>query len=55
MSGVPSPGDLRQACDIVLLDVMMPDIDGFEVCKRLKADATTHHIPVIMVTALDHP
>jgi two-component system cell cycle response regulator len=42
-------------CDIVLLDVMMPEMDGFEVCRRLKADPTTHHIPVVMVTALDQP
>ncbi len=42
-------------CDIVLLDVMMPDMDGFEVCKRLKADPATMHLPVVMVTALDQP
>ncbi|WP_375450861.1 PleD family two-component system response regulator [uncultured Devosia sp.] len=41
--------------DIVLLDVMMPDMDGFEVCKRLKANPKTHHLPVLMVTALDQP
>src|SRR3974390_3874514 len=45
----------RGECDIVLLDVMMPDMDGFEVCRRLKANPATHHIPVIMVTALDQP
>ena len=45
----------RAQCDIVLLDVMMPEMDGFEVCRRLKTNPKTHHIPVIMVTALDQP
>ncbi|WP_193336019.1 PleD family two-component system response regulator [Devosia beringensis] len=42
-----------QDIDIVLLDVMMPDMDGFEVCQRLKSNPRTQHIPVLMVTALD--
>src|SRR3990170_3479621 len=45
----------RAECDVVLLDVMMPDMDGFEVCRRLKCNPVTHHIPVVMVTALDQP
>lgn len=38
--------------DIILLDVMMPNIDGFEVCRQLKANALTRGIPVIFMTAL---
>src|SRR5579862_4697473 len=43
------------APDIVLLDVMMPGMDGFEVCKRIKSNPRTAHVPVVMVTALDQP
>lgn len=42
-------------CDLVLLDVMMPEMDGFEVCRRIKSNPRTAHLPVVMVTALDQP
>jgi two-component system alkaline phosphatase synthesis response regulator PhoP len=41
--------------DLILLDIMMPKISGFEVCKRLRADAGTRDIAILMVTALDQP
>jgi len=45
----------RERVDVVLLDVMMPGMDGFEVCARIKETPATSHVPVVMVTALDQP
>src|SRR5262245_43942611 len=45
----------RHQVDIILLDIMMPGMDGFEVCERLKDNPKTSHIPVVIVTALDQP
>src|SRR6516165_3870587 len=42
-------------CERADCDVMMPDMDGFEVCRRIKGGIATHHIPVVIVTALDQP
>ena len=56
MNGVDALDSIRRMKpDIVLLDVMMPGIDGIEVCRQIKSDSQTHHIPVVMVTALDQP
>ena len=43
----------RALPDLILLDLMMPEMDGFEVCRRLKANPETRHIPVIFITAED--
>jgi two-component system cell cycle response regulator len=56
MNGIDAVEAVQRARpDIVLLDVMMPGIDGIEVCRRIKSNPATQHIPVIMVTALDQP
>lgn len=39
--------------DVIILDIMMPDVDGWEICQRLRADRRTKYIPIIMLTALD--
>lgn len=43
---------VQELPDIILLDVMMPGMDGYEVCRRLKANVKTRHIPIVMLTAL---
>lgn len=40
--------------DLILLDIMMPEMDGYEVCRRLKAEAATRNIPIIFITAKSH-
>lgn len=43
----------RQSFDLILLDIMMPNVSGYEVLEKLKADPNTRHIPVIMISAVD--
>lgn len=43
----------RGECDIILLDVMMPEMSGFEVCRILKAEPETLHVPIVLLTALN--
>jgi len=46
---------VQSSPDIVLLDVMMPDMDGYEVCRRIRQNEKTAQLPVIMISALDKP
>ena len=41
--------------DLILLDIIMPDLDGYSVCKKLKSDPETSHIPIIFITAKNSP
>jgi DNA-binding response OmpR family regulator len=41
--------------DLIILDVMMPDLDGFEVCQRIKADPRSSDVPILFLTAKDEP
>lgn len=43
----------RAPLDVVLLDVLMPDMDGFEVCRRLRSNAALRHLPIVLITALE--
>lgn len=45
----------NQKPDLLLLDVRLPEVDGFEVCRRIKCDAKTKDLPVIMLTARTSP
>jgi two-component system cell cycle response regulator len=45
----------QRSPDLILLDVMMPEMDGYEVCRRLRADPRTAGIPVILLSALSEP
>lgn len=41
--------------DLILLDIMMPDLDGYQVCKQLKSNKKTREIPIIFISAIDEP
>jgi len=46
---------LRERPNLILVDIMMPGLDGFEVCRRLRADAAFAEVPLIILTAMDDP
>src|ERR1700747_196633 len=54
-NGAECLAKMEGAPDIVLLDVMMPGMGGFQGCRRIKSNPRTAHVPVVMVTALDQP
>lgn len=53
--GIENPEPSLHSIELILLDVLMPDMDGIEACRRIKATESLHDIPVIVVTALDDP
>ena len=53
LSGIDNA--VRFKPDLILLDIMMPVMDGYEVCRRLKADSMTSGIPIIVFSATDQP
>lgn len=59
MTAATGVNGYRRACDvqpaIILLDLALPDLDGWEVCRRLKTDDRTKNIPIVILTARDEP
>ena len=56
MTGFDALDDIaRDLPDLILLDIMLPGLDGFEVCKRLKMNAKTRHIPIIFLSGKNSP
>lgn len=45
----------QKSFDLILLDIMLPDMDGFEICRRIKLDPKTSHVKVVMLTAKKSP
>jgi CheY-like chemotaxis protein len=59
MTAATGMAGYRRACDsrpaAIILDLMLPDVDGWEICHRLKTDHRTKHIPIVILTARDEP